>query len=171
MAKYSIFVTLGTSHFAFPRMLQSVGQITGISQASGEYDLTVQYGSTDMIALSGVVEQADFFSRERTEELYRTSDVVMSHCGIGSIFNSLKYNRPTILFTRLEAYGEFTDDHQLQIANELQVNPLLFIHRAEQIPQDARLQAFIAGATGFEKRPRDLINYEMARYLKGVLYG
>lgn len=149
-------------------MLQAIGQV--LDQASGEYDLTVQHGSTAMIELPGVVEQAGFFSRERTEELYRTSDIIMSHCGIGSIFNSLKYNRPTILFTRLEKHGEFTDDHQLQIANELQVNPLLFIHR-EDPAQEASLQAFITGAARFEKKSRDLIDYDVARYLKGVLYG
>jgi len=56
---------------------------------------------------------------EKITTLVKSSKVVISHAGIGSVLLSLKYNKPTIVVPRLKKFKEHTDDHQLEIVKEL----------------------------------------------------
>lgn len=135
-----------------------------------DYEVVLQHGTTERIDLPDQIEAAAFFSRERTEELYRSAQLVISHCGIGSIFNSLKYNRPTLIFTRLEKYGEFSDNHQLQIAREIKINPLLFVHEEGADNQKDAFVDFYRRSADVDNDMRDLINYELADRIADELY-
>jgi beta-1,4-N-acetylglucosaminyltransferase len=47
------------------------------------------------------------------------------HSGVGSIISSLEYNKPVIVVPRLKLYGEVIDDHQTEIAKELEERGLI----------------------------------------------
>jgi len=50
----------------------------------------------------------------------KNSDLVISHAGAGSIMTTLVNNKPLILVPRLKKYGEVVDDHQLELAREME---------------------------------------------------
>jgi len=169
MEKHLIYVTTGTCHFNFDRMLNLVKNCVNELDAD-IYDLTLQYGSSNETTMNCAVEIADFFSRERSEYLYQHAKFVFSHCGIGSIYNSLKYSTPTIIIPRLAKYLEFSDDHQLQIANEIKNNPLIFMLDEKNKNYISDFISFINKFEEIEKCEVDLINYSLAEKMKSILY-
>lgn len=169
MEKHLIYVTTGTCHFNFDRMLGLVKECVN-ELNKDTYDLTQQYGSSNQTTMNCEVEVADFLSRERSEYLYKHAKFVFSHCGIGSIYNSLKYSTPTIIIPRLAKNEEFSDDHQLQIANEIKDNPLIFMLDEDN---DNYIDDFIKFIKKFEETEKcevDLINYDLANKMKSILY-
>lgn len=165
--KLSIFVTVGTSHYNFDRMLNSVKDYLGVIEKS--LDVTLQYGNSSCIDVGHISNCKKFFTREESEGFYKNSDLIFSHCGIGSIFNSLKYNRPTVIFTRREMHNEFSDDHQLQIAKELVRNPLILIASDEKRDL-SKFNAFINEKINKEKKLVDLTNHGLAHFINSRLY-
>ena len=125
--KLNIFVTVGTNHNNFKRMLDLVDQCLELLPVP--YELHVQYGaSTPYVLKAGQMGVSQsMFSREETQALFKKADLVFSHCGIGSIYNAMLYSRPTVMIPRLHKFSEFTDDHQLQIAKEIEKNPLVMM--------------------------------------------
>jgi len=134
------------------------------------YDLTLQYGTSNKTTMHCMSEVAEFLSRERSEFLYENAKFVFSHCGIGSIYNSLKYDTPTIIIPRLAKYGEFSDDHQLQIANEIKNNPLILMLDEKNTNYLEDFTEFIKKFENVDKCEVDLINYELANKMKSILY-
>lgn len=45
------------------------------------------------------------------------ADLLITHCGVGSIVSGMKHHKPIVVFPRLAKYAEHVDDHQLQIAD------------------------------------------------------
>lgn len=170
LAKHLIFATTGTSHFKFDRMLKIVNECVNCLEPD-TYELTVQFGSSNIKVMEGCGgETFDFLSRERSELLFQQAKFVFSHCGIGSIFNALKYNTPTIVIPRLLENNEFSDDHQLQIADEIKVNPLILLLDDQSDNYLAQFSAFIDKHTSNKKIEVDLINYQLAEKMKNFLY-
>lgn len=61
----------------------------------------------------------DYDTEENLLSLVHSSDVVVSHAGVGSTLAVLKYRKPLIIVPRLSSYGEHYDDHQLDLAEFL----------------------------------------------------
>lgn len=168
MEKRLIYVTTGTCHFDFKRMLKLVEKC--LSSIDGDnFEVILQYGRTGELVLRNQKSSNAFYSREESENYYKQSDIVFSHCGIGSIFNSLKYNTPTVIIPRLVKYEEFSDDHQLQIAKEIKRNPLILLLEDEQLDIENRFKQFYAKYLKHEKKAVDLINYGMANKVKEII--
>ena len=47
------------------------------------------------------------------------ADVVIAHCGAGSVLLALRLRKPLVVVPRLRRFGEHHDDHQLQLARYL----------------------------------------------------
>ena len=159
MVKRSIFVTTGTSQYDFQRMLRLTKEC--LNTFREPYELIVQHGSTkNLRGLENIKVKADFLSRDELVHYYETSDFVFSHCGIGSIYNSLAYNRPTILIPRLAKYNEFSDDHQLQIAKEVSRNEILHVlgGEIEESINVQKLKKFYEFGLTFKKCQVDVVN-------------
>ncbi len=97
------------------------------------------------------------------------SDLIFSHCGIGSIHNSLKHNRPTVLIPRYKKYNEFSDDHQLQIASEIEGNALIYMLKDTAINQESFID-FVDKSILVPKKNIDLTNFSLANFIKQRLY-
>lgn len=165
----SIFVTVGTNQYDFARMFKIVQSC--LKLIGGDLSLILQHGYTDRNNLPFIegsrIKVIRMLSREDAENAYKTADIVFSHAGVGSIYNSLKYNRPTILVPRLAIHNEFSDDHQLQIANELKRNELIFLVDKEL--EELELLQFLERNVNKEKLEVDLVNEELASFMKGAL--
>ena len=62
----------------------------------------------------------NFVSNSQIECLYENARIVVSHAGIGCIISASKHNKPNIIVPRREMYKEHFDDHQVEIAQELE---------------------------------------------------
>ncbi len=103
-----VFVTVGTlKQFRFDRLLES------ISKLPGPYEIIWQVGCTDGLKLPGEVHTS--LSASEFDEAVRTSDVVITHAGVGSILRILELGGYPIVCPRESKRGEHVDDHQLQI--------------------------------------------------------
>ena len=109
-----IFVTVGMSDYSFVRLIREMDRIA----ASINERAIMQIGNT-----SYNPQNTEFFrfgSPQKIEQYIRDSKLVVSHCGVGTIVLLLKLGKPLILVPRMKKYGESIDDHQIEIAKELE---------------------------------------------------
>jgi beta-1,4-N-acetylglucosaminyltransferase len=108
-----IFVTVGGMR-AFERLVKEMDRI------AGELDeqVVMQLGSTDYEPKN--CDYFRFMPRNDMEEFHAGARVVVCHAGSGSILTTLAHNKPLVLVPRLKRYGEVFDDHQLEIAREME---------------------------------------------------
>jgi UDP-N-acetylglucosamine transferase subunit ALG13 len=114
MAKPLILVTMGTNQYPFTRLYEYL--ITDPLYTDPRCDWFIQSGECEIkqVPEQGVVEP--LVSRAVMEDLVRRSALVISHCGAGTLHTMLSYGKRVIFVPRVARYGEFSDDHQLQIA-------------------------------------------------------
>ena len=116
-----IFVTVGGMR-AFDRLIREMDRIAGKT----DEEVVMQIGSTDYKPKS--CDYFGFLPVNEIEELYADARVVVCHAGIGSILTAVKYNKPLILVPRLQRYGEVFDDHQLEIAREMESRGMTVVY-------------------------------------------
>ena len=116
-----IFVTVGGMH-AFERLIREMDRI------AGELDeqVMMQIGSTSYEPQN--CNYFRFMPRNDIEELYAGARVIVCHAGTGSILTALKYNKQLILVPRMKKYGEHIDDHQLEIAREMESRGITVVY-------------------------------------------
>ena len=105
-----IFVTLGTHHDPFPRLLHGVGALPSD-------ELVVQYGHS--ARPHAAAEAIDFLPFADMVERIRAADVVVTHAGVGSILLCLRSGRTPLVVPRLRRHEEHVDDHQVELTQAL----------------------------------------------------
>ena len=108
-----IFVTIGTM-YGFDRLIRKMDGIAGAIDEK----VIMQIGDTSYKPKNA--KYFTFASKKDMDKLYNDARVIVCHSGVGSIISSLEYNKPVIVVPRLKAYGEVIDDHQTEIAKELE---------------------------------------------------
>lgn len=107
-----IFVTLGTiKPYRFDRAVEA------IVEAFGQHEIVWQLGATTRDDLPG--NSFELMDAATFDYHVETSDVVITHAGVGSALRIMDLGKTPVLVTRLKAYGEHVDDHQKQITREL----------------------------------------------------
>lgn len=105
-----IFVTVGTHHQPFGRLLDAVGALS-------DDQIIVQHGHSP--APAGVALAVPFLTFAEMEERMLTADVVVTHAGVGSILLALRCGHTPVVVPRLRRHGEHVDDHQAELAGAL----------------------------------------------------
>lgn len=59
-------------------------------------------------------------TRLEFEELLSQARLVVSHAGIGAIIQTLEHHKPLIIVPRIKKFNEHHNDHQFEIARQLQ---------------------------------------------------
>ena len=108
-----IFVTVGGMR-PFERLVREMDRI------AGELDekVVMQIGSTDYEPRN--CEYFRFMPRKDMEAFYADARIIVCHAGGGSILTALQHDKPLVLVPRMKSYGEVFDDHQLEIAREME---------------------------------------------------
>lgn len=103
-----VLVTVGTMHFPFDRLLDRVDAVV-----PADWELIVQHGA------SRPIERADRnvteLGYEELIEAMRGADLVIAHCGVGTIISAAHAGVPCVLLPRRATFGEVIDDHQFQL--------------------------------------------------------
>ena len=108
-----IFVTVGLM-YGFDRLIKEMDEIAG---KIGE-EVIMQIGETAYEPKNA--KYFKFLSREEIDRIYDDARVVVCHAGVGSILTTLEHSKPVIAVPRRREYREVVDDHQLEIARELE---------------------------------------------------
>lgn len=109
-----IFVTLGTQDKQFRRLLDATLALRI------DEKVVIQYGSTkpdeDMVEnLEKNFELHQYLSNEEFEKYMKEARVIITHAGVGTIIEGLKFDKMMIVAARVKKYKEHVNDHQLQI--------------------------------------------------------
>ncbi len=110
-----IFVTLGTQDKQFDRLLREVKKIKNEK-------VIVQNGYTHC---DSSLQHKDYFENDEFLKLMKEASVIITHGGVGSIIQALRFNKAILAAPRLKKYGEHTNDHQLQIVKEFEMQGYL----------------------------------------------
>lgn len=130
-----VVVSLGTSEvFGFRRLLQRLVRLI-----PRDVDVLWQTGSTDTSGLD-----VDARRSVPAAELHRAmaqADLVVAHAGTGVALAALEAGRLPLLVPRRPEHHEHVDDHQLQIAHDLEARGLALVREVDELTCDDLLVA------------------------------
>jgi UDP-N-acetylglucosamine transferase subunit ALG13 len=84
-------------------------------------DMIMQIGNGNYFPKN--VDYFKFIEENEYIKYIKKCNLVISHAGIGSIITALTYNKPLIIIPRRKKFGEHIDDHQIEIAKNLENDP------------------------------------------------
>jgi UDP-N-acetylglucosamine transferase subunit ALG13 len=105
-----IFVTVGTHHQPFERLLNALGDL--------DDELVVQFGPGP--APPGVERAEAFMPFDAMLERFREADKVITHAGVGSILCATREGHLPLVVPRRNDLGEHVDDHQVELTRALE---------------------------------------------------
>jgi len=94
-----------------------------------------------------------YASYQESLSYFEKASLIVGHCGIGTILNALKFQKPIIVVPRRIKYGELNrDDHQVEIAQRLVGNDLIkVVYDIEDLESAVREMLERRGKVGKEK--------------------
>lgn len=110
-----ILVTLGTQDKDFSRLLEAIDD--AIDKKYIKEEVIVQAGYTKYE--SKKMKVINTIPKDEFIKLIDKCRLLITHGGVGSIFDGLKRNKKIIAVARLAKYKEHTNDHQLEVVKEL----------------------------------------------------
>lgn len=160
MVKPLILVTMGTNDYPFKRLLDYVKQDP--LYQSDSCDWFVQSGATELDQAPANGQVHRLIPRADMEALMKRAAIVISHCGIGSLKLVLQYRKQVIFVPRVAKHGEFSDDHQLQIASQIGNRRIQVVMPDDKFPE---LNFSQISASVPHTEPVDITNYDLARII------
>jgi UDP-N-acetylglucosamine transferase subunit ALG13 len=124
-----IFVTIGSSHFGFDRLITEVDRLAGEGRIS---DVTAQIGETAYEPRH--CQWQRFLTPAQLRDHMQSADFVICHAGCGTLEDGLRLRKKMIVVPRLGRLKEAPDDHQGEIARLLAAhNRILLAHEVNDI--------------------------------------
>ena len=124
-----IFVTIGSSHFGFARLIAEVDRLAGVGMLS---DVVAQIGQTDYEPRHCFWQR--FLTPAEVQTNMQKADFVICHAGCGTIEEGLHLCKKMIVVPRLGRLEEAPDDHQLEIARLLAAhNRILLAYEVQEL--------------------------------------
>jgi len=111
-----ILVTFGTYKLQFNRILIELDNLKKSGELKAE--IVAQIGASDYIPEN--FEYFDYCGQSVMHSLISESDLIICQGGSGSIMDSLMMGKRVIAIPRLKCFGEFLDDHQLELVKEME---------------------------------------------------
>lgn len=125
-----IFVTVGTDHHPFDRLIKTVDELK--SQGVISEDVFIQTGSSVYLPDHCYFEKLLSFK----ELMKKIADarIVITHGGPGSIMPVIYAQKIPVVMPRRKQYGEVVDDHQMDFAKRLQEqNMIILVESSEDL--------------------------------------
>lgn len=142
-----VVVTLGTFRgYGFARLVRRLLELL-----PAHADVLWQTGDTDTSGL-GIDGHHALPERELTQAM-READVVVAHAGVGTALAALEVGKCPVLVPRRLAQAEHVDDHQTQIARELESRGLSVSVEADALTHDDLLVAAGRGVRTLAEEP------------------
>jgi UDP-N-acetylglucosamine transferase subunit ALG13 len=103
-----IFVTVGTHHQPFERLLDALDSL--------DDELVVQYGPGRAPAAA---HAEAFMPFDEMLRRFREADTVITHAGVGSVICASREGHVPLVVPRRHELGEHVDDHQVELTRAL----------------------------------------------------
>jgi len=110
-----IFVTVGTL-FPFDRLVKTIDDLAGAG--AFDEDVIVQIG--DGGHRPRHVEWVESFDKAAFDRHVERSTRMVSHAGMGTIFQCLERRKPLLVVPRLRRHREHVNDHQVMTAKRFE---------------------------------------------------
>lgn len=146
--------------YGFDRLIKEMDRIA----EKIDEDVIMQIGETTYIPKNA--KYFKFISKEYMDSLYENSRVVVSHAGTGSILMALERAKPVIAIPRREKYGEHIDDHQLDIAGELEKEGLITV--VYDVGMLEEVLKNVSSVSGIKLRSGNTLVKKLKEYINGV---
>ncbi len=156
-----IVVLLGTQKQPFKRIISMVEELAKKRQI--KEDIVVQAGHTEYEASLENIKINKFL--DEYKETIKKADLIITHGGVGSIMDSLEFNKKIIVVPRLSEYKEHVDDHQKEISKDFSskgyvlecstTNQLLDIY--DNVLTNFKPEKYISNNKEFNKKLNDII--------------
>jgi len=128
-------VTVGTQEgYRFDRLYDAAVPLLG-----GCEEVLWQTGPQDVTKWG--IEGRDRVPHGELSAAMRAADVVIAHAGTGSALSAFDQAKSPILVPRMSEHGEHVDDHQVQIAREMQRRGLATMSTPEALTAEILLRA------------------------------
>ena len=101
-----ILLTVGTQ-LPFDRLVELVDRLA----LKYQIQVKAQIGKSDYQPQQ--LKSQSFFTPDEMEQAFKEASIVISHAGMGSIINCLRFKKTMIIYPRMSKYGEHRNDHQL----------------------------------------------------------
>jgi UDP-N-acetylglucosamine--N-acetylmuramyl-(pentapeptide) pyrophosphoryl-undecaprenol N-acetylglucosamine transferase len=150
-------VSVGTQEgYPFTRLFEKV-----VPLLAGYDRVLYQTGDADVshLGIEGVVS----LPHAELKDAIRDADVVITHAGVGGALTALGLGKHPIMVARDAAHGEHIDDHQLQVARELDTRELATARSVDSLSAQDLLDASSRSVRTtvpppFDLRPRMELN-------------
>ena len=154
-----ILVTVGTEQYPFNALMDWIGLL--MKEGIITEEIAIQYGSStnlpDNVKVSKVIPEAQF------KQMVEQSSAVIAHCGEGSALLLEEFDKPYILVPRTVKFHEHVDDHQLEMADDLENQGVLIARSPADLVKFLKLITIPHSAPNFaEDEP--LCKYLSDRY-------
>lgn len=123
----TVFVTVGTDHHYFDRLLEWVDNWRNATQFGGR--LVIQNGATAPLVDA---EQLGIVSQQELRDLMRSATVVVSQASPGLLADARETDVKPIMVPRLSALNEVVDDHQIAFGEYMGAEGEAFFVRSEE---------------------------------------
>lgn len=129
-----ILVTLGTiKPYRFDRLIDRLKSVI-----PPDAEVRWQVGHTTRADLPGAMTMVD---TDAMNEAIEWADVVVTHSGVGSILSVLSGSTSAVVIPRRAAHQEHVDDHQAQIASDVETRGLCVVREADEVEWDDIVRA------------------------------
>ncbi|MBM4276274.1 MAG: beta-1,4-galactosyltransferase [Deltaproteobacteria bacterium] len=154
-----IFVTVGNHYQGFDRLIKKADEIASLAS----YDILIQKGYSPYFPKSA--RYFDFVPIQTAMQYIQSSELVISHAGIGTIILCKEYGIPLIIFPRRKIYGEHGTDHQVEIARAIEErkDDHIFI-----VYEEDQLEAKIAEVLAKREKPVPGTNVGRANLIRTI---
>lgn len=105
-----ILVAVGTQ-FPFDRLVKTVDRW---ASETGYRDVVAQIGRTSCVPQN--FDAHPLLSPNEFQSLLEQADLIVAHCGMGSILSALSLGKPIVVMPRSADKGEHRNDHQFATA-------------------------------------------------------
>ena len=116
-----IFITVGTHERPFLRLFQEVEKL--IAGGKIKEEVVCQTGFTKYEVKGAKCR--DYYPEDEMQRYLKTCRVLVTHGGLGSIMKGIDLGKPVVAVPRRARFNEHTDDHQLQIVQEMEKQGLV----------------------------------------------
>ncbi|MDX2257219.1 MAG: sugar transferase [Pseudanabaenaceae cyanobacterium bins.39] len=151
-----ILVTVGTEQYEFNSLMDWIGLL--IKERILNEEVFIQYGSStrlpDDVKISKLVPEAQF------KQLVESANAVIAHCGEGSTLLLEEFDKPYILVPRTVKFHEHVDDHQLELADDLENQGVLIARSPADLVKFLKLITIPRHALNFSE------DHELCAYLR-----
>ena len=128
-----IFVSLGTQDKPFNRIIDYVISLKENLKELQSEKIIIQLGQTKLIKSDNEriknlenITIYDMLKPEKMKDIIKDSDIIITHAGVGTIMECLEMGKEIIVVPRKVENLEHVNNHQEEIAFEMEKNGLLY---------------------------------------------